>query len=126
MKAAPFTFHHAEGIEHALALLAAHGGDCKPIAGGQSLVPMMAMRLARPAVLLDVNRLEALRRAGIVERIDADEARTRDLVDLGYRVLRYWNDDALLRTQDVLDDILRYANSTPPQPSPSLREREGE
>ena len=61
-----------------------------------------------------------------VERIDADEARTRVLVDLGYRVLRYWNDDALLRTQDVLDDILRYANSTLPQPSPSLREREGE
>ena len=61
-----------------------------------------------------------------VERIDADEARTRVLVDLGYGVLRYWNDDALLRTQDVLDDILRYANSTPPQPSPSLREREGE
>ena len=61
-----------------------------------------------------------------VERIDADEARTRVLVDLGYRVLRYWNDDALLRTQDVLDDILRYATSTLPQPSPSLREREGE
>jgi very-short-patch-repair endonuclease len=61
-----------------------------------------------------------------IERIDADEARTRVLANLGYRVLRYWNDDALLRTEDVLDDILRHANSTPPQPSPSLREREGE
>jgi very-short-patch-repair endonuclease len=60
------------------------------------------------------------------ERIDADEARTRVLADFGYRVLRYWNDDVLLRTQDVLDDILRHANGTPPQPSPSLREREGE
>ncbi|MFL1462495.1 FAD binding domain-containing protein [Roseococcus sp. DSY-14] len=61
MKAAPFTFHRAEGLDHALALLSEHGGDCKPIAGGQSLVPMMAMRLARPAVLMDVNRLDMLR-----------------------------------------------------------------
>ena len=56
---------------------------------------------------------------------DADMARTRVLERLGYRVLRYWNDDALLRTEDVLGDILRHAQSTPPQPSPSLREREG-
>ncbi|WP_246455069.1 endonuclease domain-containing protein [Thermomonas brevis] len=61
-----------------------------------------------------------------VEQANADEARTRALSALGYRVLRYWNDDVLLRTQDVLEDILRHANSTPPQPSPSLREREGD
>jgi very-short-patch-repair endonuclease len=60
------------------------------------------------------------------ERLDADEVRTRVLADFGYCMLRYWNDDVLLRTQDVLDDILRHVNSTPPQPSPSLREREGE
>ena len=60
-----------------------------------------------------------------VEQADADAARTRDLECLGYRVLRYWNDDVLLRTEDVLDDILRHAKSTPPQPSPSLGEREG-
>ena len=59
------------------------------------------------------------------ERVGADAARTRALEAYGYRVLRYWNDDVLLRTQDVLDDIFRYAKSTPPQPSPSLREREG-
>jgi hypothetical protein len=41
-------------------------------------------------------------------------------------VLRYWNDDVLSRTEDVLDDILRHAKGTPPQPSPSLCEREGE
>ncbi|WP_207540971.1 FAD binding domain-containing protein [Sabulicella rubraurantiaca] len=61
MKAAPFTFHRAESLDHALDLLARHGGDCKPIAGGQSLVPMMAMRLARPSVLVDINRLDALK-----------------------------------------------------------------
>lgn len=61
MKAAPFTYLRAESLEHALDQLARHGGDCKPIAGGQSLVPMMAMRLARPSVLLDINRLDELK-----------------------------------------------------------------
>lgn len=40
----------------------------------------------------------------------------------GIGLLRYWNDDVLLRTQDVLADILRHASGTPPQPLPSLRE----
>jgi CO/xanthine dehydrogenase FAD-binding subunit len=55
MKAAPFDFARARSVEEACALLAAHGGDAKLIAGGQSLVPMMAMRLARPAFLVDIN-----------------------------------------------------------------------
>lgn len=42
-------------------MLALHGSDCKPLAGGGSLVPMMAMRLARPAVLMDINRLPELK-----------------------------------------------------------------
>ncbi|WP_326537087.1 FAD binding domain-containing protein [Pseudorhodoferax sp.] len=65
MKAAPFEYVRAESLEHALACLAEHGMDAKAIAGGMSLVPMMAMRLARPAVLLDINRLAELRQVGI-------------------------------------------------------------
>lgn len=61
MKAAPFTYIRPGSLEETLAALAAHGGDGKPIAGGQSLVPMMAMRLARPAVLIDINRLAELK-----------------------------------------------------------------
>ena len=61
MKAAPFDYQRAESIEHALELLAQHGSEAKLIAGGQSLVPMMAMRLARPAVLVDINRIDALK-----------------------------------------------------------------
>lgn len=61
MKAAPFDYIRAENLEHALALLNEHGGDAKLIAGGQSLVPMMAMRLARPALLIDINRLVELK-----------------------------------------------------------------
>jgi aerobic carbon-monoxide dehydrogenase medium subunit len=60
MKAAAFDYQRAHSVDHALALLAEHGSDCKLIAGGQSLVPMMAMRLVRPAVLIDINRLAEL------------------------------------------------------------------
>ena len=45
-----------------MALLAAHSGDARPLAGGQSLVPLLNFRLARPAVLIDLNRIEALGR----------------------------------------------------------------
>ena len=43
-------------------MLAAHGGEARPLAGGQSLVPLLNFRLARPAVLVDINRIEALSR----------------------------------------------------------------
>ena len=43
-------------------MLAAHGGEARPLAGGQSLVPLLNFRLARPAVLVDLNRIEALSR----------------------------------------------------------------
>ena len=55
MKAVSFDFRRARSAAEACALLAEHGGDVKLIAGGQSLVPMMAMRLARPAFLVDIN-----------------------------------------------------------------------
>jgi aerobic carbon-monoxide dehydrogenase medium subunit len=55
MKAAPFEYTRAGSLAEACALLSEHGLDAKLIAGGQSLVPMMAMRLARPAYLVDVN-----------------------------------------------------------------------
>jgi hypothetical protein len=61
MKAAPFNYIRAESLTHALAALNEHGGEAKLIAGGQSLVPMMAMRLARPACLVDINRLDSLK-----------------------------------------------------------------
>jgi CO/xanthine dehydrogenase FAD-binding subunit len=60
VKAAPFDYVRADGIAHALGLLAEHGMDAKLLAGGQSLVPMMAMRLARPALLVDIHRLAEL------------------------------------------------------------------
>ena len=60
MRPAPFEYFAPRAVDEALELLARHGPDAKPLAGGQSLVPMMNMRLARPAVLVDLNRVAAL------------------------------------------------------------------
>ncbi len=60
MKPAPFAYHRPATLDEALALLAEHGGEAKPLAGGQSLIPAMNFRLARPAVLVDLNRVAEL------------------------------------------------------------------
>jgi 2-furoyl-CoA dehydrogenase FAD binding subunit len=57
VKPARFEYARPESVEEAVALLAEHGSEAKVLAGGQSLVPMLNMRLARPAVIVDVNRL---------------------------------------------------------------------
>jgi CO/xanthine dehydrogenase FAD-binding subunit len=63
MKPAPFKYIAATSLEHALSLKAEHGDDAKFLAGGQSLIPTMNFRLARPAVLIDINEIREL--AGI-------------------------------------------------------------
>jgi CO/xanthine dehydrogenase FAD-binding subunit len=57
MKAAPFDYFPAADVAEACALLGAGDGEAERliIAGGQTLVPLMAMRLARPAILIDIN-----------------------------------------------------------------------
>ncbi len=60
MKPAAFDYHAPETIDQALALLRDHGDAARILAGGQSLVPTMAFRMARPAVLVDINRIAAL------------------------------------------------------------------
>ena len=59
MKAAPFEYARASDVDEACAWLAADE-NARVIAGGQTLVPMMAMRLARPTRLIDINRIAAL------------------------------------------------------------------
>ena len=60
MKPAPFAYHRAHSVGEAVALLAELGDEAKILAGGLSLVPMMNFRLARPAALVDVTRIEGL------------------------------------------------------------------
>jgi aerobic carbon-monoxide dehydrogenase medium subunit len=60
VKPAPFAYFRPDTLDEALEILAAHGGDAKPLAGGQSLVPAMNFRLAQPAALVDLNRVAEL------------------------------------------------------------------
>jgi carbon-monoxide dehydrogenase medium subunit len=57
MKPAPFKYLRAETPQHAVQLLAEHGDDARLLAGGQTLIPMMNLRLARAGVLIDIGRL---------------------------------------------------------------------
>ena len=69
MKPAPFAYECPSNVAEAVALLASHGGDARPLAGGQSLVPLLNFRLARPAVLVDINRIEALGRIRVSDGV---------------------------------------------------------
>ena len=60
MKPAAFAYHRPESRAQALALLAEHGDEAKIISGGQSLVPAMNFRLARPPILIDINAIPGM------------------------------------------------------------------
>ena len=60
MKAAPFDYVRPATVTEAVAALAEAADDAKVLAGGQSLVPVLAMRLGRPAVLVDINAVAGL------------------------------------------------------------------
>jgi carbon-monoxide dehydrogenase medium subunit len=60
VKPAPFGYEAPDTLDEAVALLGQHGEDAKVIAGGQSLVPLLAFRLAAPEVLIDLNRIHEL------------------------------------------------------------------
>ena len=60
MKPAAFEYDDPRTVDDALDLLAQHGDECKVIAGGQSLVPLMNFRLARPRRLIDINGVDSL------------------------------------------------------------------
>ena len=84
MKMPPFEYACPATLSEAVALLASRDGDAKALAGGQSLMPMMAFRIAQPSLLVDLRRLPGLKEI----KIGSDGVR------LG----------ALVRWRDVLDD----------------------
>jgi 2-furoyl-CoA dehydrogenase FAD binding subunit len=61
MKPAPFDYISADSVEEALDVLAQTGGDARILAGGQSLLPMLNMRLARPEIMIDIMHVHALK-----------------------------------------------------------------
>src|SRR6201996_1821533 len=85
---ASFDYEVAESAAHALSLLTEHGDDAKLLAGGHSLLPMMKVRLAQPAVLIDIARITEL--SGI--KLEGDEvvigATTRHAELAGSELLR--------------------------------------
>src|SRR5262249_10969123 len=77
MKLPPLEYACPTTLAEAVALLAARDGDAKALAGGQSLVPMMAFRLATPALLVDLRKLSELRQIRITHEGVALGAMTR-------------------------------------------------
>lgn len=67
MKAPPFAYAAPETFEEAVTLKADAGDDALVLAGGQSLIPLLALRLASPALIVDLNRIESL---GSIRRED--------------------------------------------------------
>src|SRR5580700_9950400 len=84
MKLPPFEYACPTSVSEAVALLASHEGEAKPLAGGQSLVPMMAFRVAAPSLVVDLRKLTELRHIKISD----------DGVTLG----------AMVRWRDILED----------------------
>jgi aerobic carbon-monoxide dehydrogenase medium subunit len=84
MKLPPFEYSCPEKLADAVALLAAHNGEAKALAGGQSLVPMLAFRVASPSLIVDLRKLGELRRIDISE----------DGITLG----------AMVRWREILED----------------------
>jgi carbon-monoxide dehydrogenase medium subunit len=66
MKARAFLYRRPRDIDEAVALLGEYAGDAQVLAGGQSLIPTLNMRLSSPRMLVDINRIDALR--GIEDR----------------------------------------------------------
>jgi carbon-monoxide dehydrogenase medium subunit len=91
MKLPVFAYACPASLAEAVALLAAHDGEAKPLAGGQSLVPMLAFRVAAPSLLVDLRKVPDLRQIRIAD----------DGVVLG----------AMVRWRDILEDApLRKAH----------------
>lgn len=108
MKPAPFKYIAASSLDHALTLKAEHGDEARFLAGGQSLIPAMNFRLARPAVVIDINGLDEL--AGI------DHGPT---VRVG-ALTRYC---ALERDSEFLSSCPLFADALPHIAHPQIRNR---
>jgi CO/xanthine dehydrogenase FAD-binding subunit len=109
MKPAPFKYIAASSLDHALSLKAEYGDEARFLAGGQSLIPAMNFRLARPAVLIDINGLADLGRA----ELSVGEIRIGALTR--YRTLE--------RDSEFLKACPLFADALPHIAHPQIRNR---
>lgn len=103
MKPPPFEYFAPTSVEEAAALLAEHGDDAKVLAGGQSLIPLLSLRLARPAVLVDLNGVTELR------GIDVNGAATIGAMTTHRSIER---SDAIARSVPLLAAAVPYIGHT--------------
>src|ERR1700722_15813766 len=80
MKLPPFDYEAPETVAAAVGLLAEHQDEASVLPGGQSLIPLLALRLARPAVVIDINGLQELAGLSVADGWLAVGARAREEV----------------------------------------------
>ena len=105
MKPPRFDYHAPESLDEALDLLADSGPDARILAGGQRLVPVLNFRLARPQVLIDINRIPGL--AGIEDRGD------RLVIGAMTRQREIETSDSVARALPLLHEATRYVAHLP-------------
>jgi aerobic carbon-monoxide dehydrogenase medium subunit len=110
MKPAPFKYVAASSLDQALSLKAEYGDDARFLAGGQSLIPAMNFRLARPAVLIDIN--------GLTELAGIDRAS-----GTGVRIGALTRYRALENDRDFLKACPLFADALPHIAHPQIRNR---
>lgn len=87
MKAPRFNYVRPERLEQAVRLLAEYGDDARVLAGGQSLMPTLNMRLSRPKVLIDINRIDAINGISIRDGVIRIGALTRHVDVMNSRII---------------------------------------
>ena len=105
MKPPRFDYHAPESIDEALDLLADSGPDARILAGGQSLVPVLNFRLARPRVLIDINRVAGI--AGI------EDAGDRLIVGALTRQRAIETSETVARAAPLLHEATRHVAHLP-------------
>jgi carbon-monoxide dehydrogenase medium subunit len=109
VKPAPFRYADPGSLDEALAVLVAEGDGAKVLAGGQSLLPLLSMRLAAPSTLVDINRVPGL------SSIEADDA--------GVRVGALVRHNTLLHSGEAAEVQPLLARATANVAHPAIRNR---
>jgi carbon-monoxide dehydrogenase medium subunit len=98
VKPVPFSYEAPVELEEALGLLAQHGDEAKLLAGGQSLMPMLNLRLARPRLVVDINRV------GGLEHLLQDDGSVSIGALVRQRALERWARERV----PLIDECLRH------------------
>jgi 2-furoyl-CoA dehydrogenase FAD binding subunit len=101
MKPAPFDYVRAGSLDEALGVLRSEGPDARILAGGQSFMPMLNMRLARPKVVVDIMRVPPLARV--------DRTNGEIVIGAGVRQARLLEADGIARSLPLVAQALPYA-----------------